>query len=318
MFSPQAAVFVAAALSAAASAEAFLGPSIAQVPQMIQVNPQQADQFAQQLQQQLGLEQLQALQNLKLDQLQALQNLKLDQLQALQNLPQLNVDQLPLLDRLNLNQLQQMPQIPAFRMDQLPQLQQQLQQQLPTFNLAQQLQQLNPLAMTEGLASATSFLPSMSLDSLSGGGSFLPFLAPREETEDTEETTQPPSLSMDVSQLVHAVKKLAPFLSQETAQQLASSLTSGNPLDLTETKEMLQQAAAAAAAASSAGLPAVPFLPEHEAQHIAEALAALSPFVPQGISLTPLADRRDGSAPQLHYLNLPSNVPEVADLQVVN
>lgn len=275
---PHQAVLFVAALSAAAAANAIVGPPLPDLPQFLPLRQQQLEQLAQ-LQQQWP--------QLRIGQLQGLQQLPMDQLKALQQLPQ---EQLQLLEMLRMDPMQQIPQPPQISIDNLLQLQQ-LQQHLPEIKIDQlpHLTHWGPLAfnpgtMREGLVNATSLLSA--IVNLAGGTS-LPFLASREEREETQETAAP---SMDLSQLIPAVRGLAPFLSQETAQELAASLVSGNPIDLTEIKQMLQQAAAAAASATAGtGLGTVPLLSETEAQHIAEVLASLSPFVSEGISLQSLA-----------------------------
>ncbi|KAL8275521.1 hypothetical protein Esti_000472 [Eimeria stiedai] len=282
-----------AGLSAAAVTHVCAVPLLQQqqLPQLQQLQ-QQLSQLQQQL---LDLKLEEQLPHLKLEKLQLLEQLKLDQLQQLQQMPQLRTDQLQQLQQMRLGGLQQLQQLQQLKLDSLQQHLPQL-QQLKLVNGLQQMQQLqqqlklDQLLPTRGDSSGglATLLP-FKLDALRPVAEVaLPlrtFLAPRDggEKEALEAAADAPAASaettLDITQLISAVKGLAPFLSQDTAQQVAVSLLGNNSLDVTDTKEMLQQAAAAAAAtAAAAGLPSVSFLPEDEAQRIAEALLSLSPF----------------------------------------
>ncbi|KAL8435939.1 hypothetical protein ACSSS7_002080 [Eimeria intestinalis] len=273
-----------------------------QLPQLHQLQ-QQLPQLQQLQQQLLDLKLEEQLPHLKLEKLQLLEQLKLDQLQQLQQMPQLRTDQLQQLQQIQLGGLQQLQQLQQLKLDSLqqhlPQLQQlKLGNALPQVQQLQQQLKLDQLLPTRGDSSGglATLLP-LNLDALRPmAGVALPlrtFLSPRDEgeRETVESAGEAPAAAaaapaaaadttaFDITQLIAAVKGLAPFLSQETAQQVAFSLLGNAGLDLSDTKQMLQQAAAAAAAtAAAAGLPSVSFLPEDEAQRIAEALLSLSPF----------------------------------------
>ncbi|KAL8454793.1 hypothetical protein Emed_000044 [Eimeria media] len=348
-----------AGVSAAAVTHVFAVPALQQLQQQLPQLQQLQQQIPQlqQLQQQLPqLQQLQQqlldlkleeqLPHLKLEKLQLLEQLKLDQLQQLQQMPQLRTDQLQQLQQMRLGGLQQLQQLQQLKLDSLqqhlPQLQQlklggglqqvqQLQQQLQQVQQLQQQLKLDQLLPTRGDSSGglATLLP-LKLDALRPvAGVALPlrtFLAPRDagekETPEAAAEAAPPAAetTLDITQLISAVKGLAPFLSQDTAQQVAVSLLGNNSLDLVDTKQMLQQAAAAAAAtAAAAGLPSVSFLPEDEAQSIAEALLSLSPFAVE--TETPATETIPAPAsPQEELQSVPllAETPEASEPTVIS